>query len=183
MADKRYDEFPVGSAASTQLLLTGDPGTGQLGKITVGDLPAPEVPNLQQVTDEGNTTTNIIQIVDGSASTVASLGWSGLDTTGQIAVINTLTGEFAGLSPVSLAIGSDGAYIRFSSTDASRTIDINVPASWVDANHVLRLPQSSGIIAAVNVADDFADDTAAAAGGVNIGEFYHTSGVVKVRLT
>jgi len=31
--------------------------------------------------------------------------------------------------------------------------------------------------------DDYADDTAAAAGGVEIGQLYHTSGTVKVRLS
>lgn len=30
---------------------------------------------------------------------------------------------------------------------------------------------------------DYADDTAAAAGGVAVGEFYHTSGAVKVRVS
>lgn len=30
---------------------------------------------------------------------------------------------------------------------------------------------------------DYADDTAAASGGVAVGEFYHTSGAVKVRVS
>lgn len=33
------------------------------------------------------------------------------------------------------------------------------------------------------IADNFADDTAAAIGGVEIGRLYHTAGVVKIRLT
>lgn len=35
----------------------------------------------------------------------------------------------------------------------------------------------------VKVADDYADDSEADAGGVLIGDLYHTSGVVKIRLT
>jgi hypothetical protein len=35
----------------------------------------------------------------------------------------------------------------------------------------------------VKPADDYADDAAAAAGGIPIGHLYHTSGTVKIRLT
>jgi len=45
------------------------------------------------------------------------------------------------------------------------------------------LADNSGILSPIKVADDYADDTAAAAGLIRIGSLYHTSGVVKVRLT
>lgn len=38
-------------------------------------------------------------------------------------------------------------------------------------------------IVALNVEDDYSDDTAAGEGGVLVGELYHTSGAVKIRLT
>lgn len=38
-------------------------------------------------------------------------------------------------------------------------------------------------ISYVDPADDFADDAAAATGGVAVGGLYHTEGVVKIRLT
>lgn len=34
----------------------------------------------------------------------------------------------------------------------------------------------------VDVSDDFADDTAAAAGGIEVGQVYHSAGVLKIRL-
>jgi hypothetical protein len=37
-------------------------------------------------------------------------------------------------------------------------------------------------VVSVRAVDNFADDSAAATGGVAVGEFYHTSGVVKMRL-
>lgn len=42
-----------------------------------------------------------------------------------------------------------------------------------------------GAAAAVlpDIADDYADDAAAAVGGIAVGQLYHTSGVVKIRLT
>lgn len=40
MSDKRYDQFPAGSNASTQIILTADPTTGVLGKIPLSDLPS-----------------------------------------------------------------------------------------------------------------------------------------------
>lgn len=40
----------------------------------------------------------------------------------------------------------------------------------------------AAIPASVAVADDFADDAAAATGGIGIGELYHTSGAVKIRV-
>lgn len=36
--------------------------------------------------------------------------------------------------------------------------------------------------AAVKVADNYADDAAAAAGGIPVGGLYHTAGAVKIRL-
>ena len=54
----------------------------------------------------------------------------------------------------------------------------------VGENMMVRAQEVNPLIEYLNniEAKDFADDTAAAAGGVNIGELYHTSGAVKIRL-
>jgi hypothetical protein len=42
---------------------------------------------------------------------------------------------------------------------------------------------SAALTALPTVADDYSDDTAAAAAGIPQGGFYHTSGVVKINIT
>lgn len=53
---------------------------------------------------------------------------------------------------------------------------------WVNNDNV-RLAQSTMILASVSSSYNFADDTAAALGGIPLGGLYHTSGSVKIRLT
>jgi len=55
--------------------------------------------------------------------------------------------------------------------------DITTSKNWV-------LPNESGTIALLPIIEnDFADDSAAATGGIAVGSLYHTSGVVKIRLS
>ena len=58
--------------------------------------------------------------------------------------------------------------------NASGTLALSVNEEAADIN---------GNIDLVKVADNYADDTAAATGGIAIGKMYHTAGVVKIRLT
>lgn len=53
---------------------------------------------------------------------------------------------------------------------------------WANNDNV-RLAQSTMILASVSSSYNFADDTAAQAGGIPLGGLYHTSGSVKIRLT
>lgn len=44
-------------------------------------------------------------------------------------------------------------------------------------------PLKSGPYAVINIADEYSNDTLAAAGGIKVGECYHHNGTVKIRLT
>ena len=52
---------------------------------------------------------------------------------------------------------------------------------WVNNDNV-RLAESTMVLASVSSSYNFADDTAAASGGIPLGGLYHTSGSVKIRL-
>jgi len=49
-----------------------------------------------------------------------------------------------------------------------------------DTKFALVVPAGDALI---DVASDFANDAAAATGGIKVGGLYHTSGAVKIRLT
>ena len=51
------------------------------------------------------------------------------------------------------------------------------------SNNEFTFPNFTGTVGVINTAGNFANDTAAAAGGVPVGGLYHTSGAVKIRLT
>jgi hypothetical protein len=52
---------------------------------------------------------------------------------------------------------------------------------WTNNDNV-RLAQSTMVLASVSSSYNFADDTAAQAGGIPLGGLYHTSGTIKIRL-
>ncbi len=60
----------------------------------------------------------------------------------------------------------------------SKQLEIEPDAVTIDTNFSGKKP-----IATVAVADDFANDAAAALGGIPVGGCYHTAGVVKIRLS
>lgn len=106
---------------------------------------------LQEVTDEGNTTTNNIictGIINGT-TIVCEDGY--IDSAASALFVRTVTNGEIGLTT---NIGGEYTF-----------------------------PDYTGIVGVINTAGNFANDTAAAAGGVPVGGLYHTSGAVKIRLT
>ena len=106
---------------------------------------------LQEVTDEGDTTTNNIictGIINGT-TIVCEDGY--IDSAVSALIIRTGTSGEIGLTT---NIGGEYTF-----------------------------PDYTGIVGVINTAGNFANDTAAAAGGVPVGGLYHTSGAVKIRLT
>lgn len=59
--DKKYTDFAAGSAASTQIILTADPGTGALGKIPLSSI----------VSGGGGSDTKLFQ---SNAEVIATIG-------------------------------------------------------------------------------------------------------------
>jgi hypothetical protein len=54
-------------------------------------------------------------------------------------------------------------------------------SAWTNNNNI-RLAESTMILASVSSSYNFANDTAAEAGGIPLGGLYHTSGTIKIRL-
>lgn len=108
---------------------------------------------LQEITDVNNETTNDIIC------------------TGNIETLN--------LRLVDGYVDFDGdtAFIRLN--DIGKEFGLKTNGD----NKEFTFPDFTGTIGVINTADNFANDTAAAAGGVPVGGLYHTSGAVKIRLT
>lgn len=115
---------------------------------------------LQQTVDLGNSFT------DGSGITTLR-GGGFID-------IEDLTGNN------STTISYDSLYIYNGSNSARLKNNLGT------GNREISLPNASGTLALntqlPTVAGNYANDAAAAAGGVLVGNMYHTSGVVKIRL-
>ncbi len=75
-------------------------------------------------------------------------------------------------------IKPDGVYIY--NNDQFAAI---LHASNLTSDKNIEFPDKSGTLAMVDTADDFLNDASAATGGVPVGGLYHTSGVVKIRLS
>jgi acetyltransferase-like isoleucine patch superfamily enzyme len=94
-------------------------------------------------------------------------------TTNEIAITsNGIRG--VGISPL-------GSITINSTTYEGKNATITAELLTTDRVHML--PDKDGVFCIVNTFDNFANDTAAATGGIAIGQYYHTAGVVKIRLT
>ena len=89
----------------------------------------------------------------------------------EISSVNPSTGKGAGITNNGVVIQKNGSI--------STTID----ADLLTSNKSQQVPNKDGIFCIVATSDNFANDAAAATGGIAIGQYYHTAGVVKIRLT
>jgi len=108
---------------------------------------------LQEITDVNNETTNDI-ICTGTIETT------------QLRLVDGF-----------LDFDGDTAFIRLN--DIGKEFGLKTNGN----NKEFTFPDYTGIVGVINTAGNFANDTAAAAGGVPVGGLYHTSGAVKIRLT
>ncbi len=98
--------------------------------------------DLQSVTDQGFTTTNDIQIVDGSGNPLTNISKSGIE--GLIGTQNTVNGDSITISSSQVAISSTSANVRFSDpTGFSNELTYLTPTT----NRIIYLPDNDGIVA------------------------------------
>jgi len=120
---------------------------------------------LQQTVALGNTIndgTTTLTILADSIKTNDFLG-------GKIEMVSTL---------------GNNPYLRFGLPASAGKIVILTTSDVQTGSRTIKLPDASGTIAiAPTVAGNYANDTAAAAAGIAVGQMYHTSGTVKIRLT
>ena len=112
-------------------------------------------PNLQQVLNVGDTITNgfnILKINEDSFEITDPTNASGLQSTGLNLKRNLMA------------------------------TTVLQAAATVTAPRTITLPDASGTVALSPPLTSYIDETAAAAGGVLVGNLYHTAGVVKIRL-
>ncbi len=76
---------------------------------------------------------------------------------------------------INLAWGEDGSVLNF--------VNPGSPTAYSPLSVNGTFADSAGNIPLVEIADDFLNDAAAATGGIAVGGLYHTSGVVKIRLS
>lgn len=129
-------------------------------------------PDLQAVTDVGNS------ITDGTDTNTVSAG--------SVVITDGSTSAYYGREFIELTDGVNGITVDPSSINVNGTIYLNDKITIGAVNYPLPTGASSQIATLADlpqIANNFLDDTAAAVGGIPIGGLYHTSGVVKIRLT
>ena len=124
-----------------------------------------EAPSLQEVTDKGNITNNAI--------TIQTSDYEGSYNGEFVTLANNITGAVSSLSPDGLILNATGGF-------GQGTITSNL----LTDSRSYELPNQSGTLALLpEIENDFVNDAAAATGGIAVGSLYHTSGVVKIRLS
>jgi hypothetical protein len=123
---------------------------------------------LQKAITGGNTITDGVTTMTVLADSIKTNDFLG----GKIELVST-----AGANP----------YLRIGLPSSSGKTVILTSADTQTASRTIKLPDADGTVALTsqlpNVAGDYLNDAAAAAGGVLVGGMYHTAGVVKIRLT
>lgn len=117
---------------------------------------------LQEVTDVNNETTNSITALSHLLPPPFSGGSNaGIQENGQVIAFNALIID----------------------TQQDGTALASIYAGEVSASRNYNLPNFDVYLNGCTPADNYTNDTTAAAGGIAIGQMYHTAGVVKIRLT
>ncbi len=179
------------------MMSTFNASTGELSKILVSDVKASVVPTFEETLQKQGstpfTTDNTIDMDGHALSLIGELDAASIFVfndndfyifltreangggfSGQIQVNND-----AGVSePNEVYIKPDGVYIYNNNHFAAI-----LHAANLTADRSIEFPDKSGTLAIVDIADDFINDAAAATGGIAVGGLYHTSGVVKIRLS
>lgn len=132
-------------------------------------------PDLQIVTDEGSVTTNPVEVGELRLGDTSTSNYSTIYAFGNATFFKGDTGNL-------IREIYDGGEGRFTLGGDL----LNVSWSSVTGTKNRQEPNKSGTYAMTNdlpqIADNFANDAAAAIGGIAVGGLYHTAGTVKIRL-
>ena len=132
-------------------------------------------PDLQIVTDEGSVTTNPVEVGELRLGDTSTSNYSTIYAFGNATFFKGDTGNL-------IREIYDGGEGRFTLGGDI----LNVSWSSVTGTKNRQEPNKSGTYAMTNdlpqIADNFANDAAAAIGGIAVGGLYHTAGTVKIRL-
>lgn len=155
-------------------------------EITKSQITDYSVPTLDSVLTSGNTSTNNITIgainIDWAISNNNNIYQSGIDSYG-----NTIWGKIWPAGP-SRKMTFDTYYTQGGGYDF-RYNGANIMTlsseGWLRPNYltVENKTTTKTLVISDYANLNFADDAAAAAGGVELGGIYHTSGVLKIRIT
>ncbi len=193
------------------MMSTFDASTGELSKILVSDVKDSITPTFEETLQAQGatafTTDNNIDFADKSLNFLASDGVNSSDLdfnsggtfmdaydavgtgTFQLGVGNVLMqwndADLTNGYNFHIAQGSQG----YSRSESNVEVNQQNFSNAATGNFIIPLSvnntvaDSAGNIPLVGIADDFLNDAAAATGGIAVGELYHTSGVVKIRLS
>ena len=149
------------------------------------------VPNLQAVTTSGATTDRLITSTNANGYRITQPGRAAILKIDSVSVSGTYNQSITKLSASNDV--SEPSKVTFSNGFGSKTIeagDVSVIGGErfllpKDATQTVSTLATQEYVAKIipQVASDFANDVAAASGGIAVGGLYHTAGVVKVRLT
>jgi len=132
-------------------------------------------PDLQIVTDEGSITTNPVEVGELRLSDANTSNYSTIYALADAIFLKNDQGAVF----QEIEIGREGKYSTLGGF-------IDISHNLITGTKNRQEPNKSGTYAMTNdlpqVADNFANDAAAAIGGIAIGGLYHTAGTVKIRL-
>lgn len=191
----------IGNTSFISLLDTPKSYEGQAGKIAVvnDDEDGLEFINnsaggsqtLRQTTALGNQTPGSIEFLDDDDNVKGAISKNGAifeNDNGSIMGINTTNDPsitsitMANANGNTVVLGVDendtGSLLIIRYPNPSIGTDFRLPIT-VNGN----MADVEGNINMVDVANNFANDAAAAVGNIQVGQLYHTAGVVKIRLT
>lgn len=140
--------------------------------------------DLQTILSNGNISDIGISIYNPSYGNYVSVNQ---DSVIVSADVDTLDNSTLGASSFQIIQNStNGSYIYIDinglehSNGNGRT---KVYFEAQDNNETITLPNRTGLACVLTVQDNYPDDGHAANGGINVGDFYHTDGIVKIRLS
>lgn len=180
----------------TQQSGTTNESLGVMGVILGGYAHSQNAPQGGCILGRSNTVdaaaTNSVAL-GGFSTTITGANSAGLGTGLTVAAAQTVVGKYninvnnaRFIVGIGTAVGAEDNGFEVLATGKLRARKYGINTFADDAAYNLSVKANGEIIetpALPTVADDYPDDTAAAAAGIPQGGFYHTSGVVKINIT
>jgi len=143
-----------------------------------------QLADLQSILEGGNTSTVGISIFNPAYGNYTQINVDSVVISADVDTIDNMTISATQWQIVQGSTGGSYLYADVNGlehSNANGTTQVHFEAE--ENNETVTIPNKSGLVCVLNVSDNYPDDGHAQIGGINIGDFYHTDGIVKIRLS
>lgn len=140
--------------------------------------------DLQTILANGNTSDISISIYNPSYGNYTQINQDSVIVSADVDTLDNATLGATSFQIIQNSTGGSYFYIDINGIEHSNATGTTQVYFEAQDNHeTVTIPNRTGLACVLDVNDNHPDDSHAQSVGINVGDFYHTDGVVKIRLS